>query len=370
MIYRYFTFTIFVIFIITTIFVSCDNPNSKKNSVIQLTLSKDVAENLAKLPIKCLQKEFPNKLNQTLSDTKDLDSPAALHPAFYGCFDWHSSVHGHWMLVKLLKEFPNLSLGDSIINILKQNLTAGNLTTEIAYFNRKSEKSFERTYGWAWLLKLQAELDTWDHPEARKMADNLQPLSDLLVDRYLEFLHKLNYPVRSGEHPNTAFGLALALDYAISAKKETLIHLINKRSRDFFFSDKNCPLSWEPGGFDFLSPCLQEADLMSRILPPDEFKSWIDGFLPELKSPAFTLIQAKVSDRSDGKLVHLDGVNFCRAWSLFRIANVIPEYSHLIDIGNQHIEASLTNIADGGYEGEHWLASFAIYALTDNRPKN
>lgn len=329
----------------------------------QMLLTQEIAENLSKLPLKCLQKEYPNKLNQTLGSSSELMTPQALHPAFYGCFDWHSSVHGHWMLVKLLKKF-DLSKRDTIIQILKQQLSPLNIEKEVAYFNLKSEKSFERTYGWAWLLKLQEELDTWENPDAQQLANHLQPLTNLLVGRYIEFLPRLTYPIRSGEHPNTGFGLALAYDYAISSKNDTLAQLIKKRSIDYFQHDVNCPMNWEPGGFDFLSPCLQEADLMCRILPPNELKIWIDKFIPQLKQRDFRLDQAKVSDRTDGKLVHLDGVNFCRAWSLYHIAKKIPEYGHLRAIANQNIKASLPNIADGGYEGEHWLASFAIYALT------
>ena len=180
----------------------------------------------------------------------------------------------------------------------------------------------------------------------------------------MDFLPRLNYPVRSGEHPNTAFGLALAYDYSKSAGNDSLVQMIANRAKDFFYNDINCPMNWEPSGFDFLSPCLQEADLMARVLSADDFKRWLDQFMPELKNPDFSLAKAEVSDRSDGKLVHLDGVNFCRAWSLYKIANAIPEYGHLIKVANDHINASLPNIADGGYEGEHWLASFAIYALT------
>jgi hypothetical protein len=362
--YRSKKILVFIYILFIASFFSCKKNQTTNPSFTPSSLTKEIAENLSLLPCKCLQKEYPNKLNQSLNDAGEIGTPAALHPAFYGCYDWHSSVHGHWMLVKLLKRYPDLSMKDTIMTLITQNLSAANIQKEIAYFNRKSEKSYERTYGWAWLLKLQEELDTWDIPESKKLASNLQPLTELLVARYLDFLPKLNYPIRSGEHPNTGFGLALAYDYAVSAQKDSLKNLIIARSKEYFLNDKNCPMSWEPGGFDFLSPCLQEADLMARVLTPVEFKEWIDRFLPELGHPDFNMEQAKVSDRTDGKLVHLDGVNFCRAWSLYRIAKVIPEYHHLIHVANQHIEASLPNIADGGYEGEHWLATFAIYALS------
>ncbi|MBK8518610.1 MAG: DUF2891 domain-containing protein [Saprospiraceae bacterium] len=347
-------------------FYSCIDQNTKPTEVARVQLTNEMAETLSALPLKCLQKEFPNKLNQSLESKEEMGSPKDLHLAFFGCYDWHSSVHGHWMLVSLLKRFPNLSKKESILSILSENITAQNISSEIKYFNRKSEKSFERTYGWAWLLKLQEELDTWDDPNAKILASNLKPLTILMVSRYMDFLPRLSYPIRSGEHPNTAFGLSLAYDYAISSKNDSLKLMVESRSRDYFANDKNCPMTWEPGGFDFLSPCLEEADLMARILTAKDFKVWLDQFIPDIKNPDFKLVQAKVSDRTDGKLVHLDGVNFCRAWTLYRIAKVIPEYSHLIKIANDHIQASLPNITDGGYEGEHWLASFAIYALTSN----
>ncbi len=351
-------------FLIVFCLWSCGNKNQKTAIETPIALTKTTAENLSALPIKCLQKEYPNKLNQSLHDSSELGVPSALHPVFYGCYDWHSSVHGHWMLVSLLKIFSDLSQKEKIKTILAQNLSKQNIEKEIAYFKRPGEKSYERTYGWAWLLKLQQELDTWDDADAGLLSSNLQPLTDLLVTRFMEFLPKLNYPVRSGEHPNTAFGLALAYDYAKASRKDSMVNMITLRAKDYYSNDNKCPMSWEPGGFDFLSPCLQEADLMARVLTGDEFKSWIDKFLPDLKNPDFKLVQAKVSDRTDGKLVHLDGVNFCRAWSLYRIAKAIPEYGHLIKVANEHINSSLPNIADGGYEGEHWLATFAVYALT------
>ncbi|MFZ1751865.1 MAG: DUF2891 domain-containing protein [Saprospiraceae bacterium] len=329
-----------------------------------------MAENLANLPLKCLQKEFPNKLNQSLTNNEEIGTPKGLHPAFYGCYDWHSSVHGHWMLVKLMKLFPNLKQTEDIKRSLRLNITKENIDVELEYFKRASEKSFERTYGWAWLLKLDEELITWDDPFAVEIHGHLQPLTEFIINKYLDFLPKLNYPVRSGEHPNTAFGLALAYDYAIAAKHDTLRHLIEQRSKDYYINDVACPLSWEPGGFDFLSPCFQEADLMARILVPADFKAWLNKFIPSIQKSDFDISEAKVSDRSDGKLVHLDGVNFCRAWSLYHIAQKVPEYGHLVALANKHIDASLPSVIDGGYEGEHWLATFAIYSLTSAPSQN
>ncbi len=321
------------------------------------------ANRLAKLPLHCMDTEYPNKLGQTLGDGTDLRSPKALHPAFYGCFDWHSAVHGHWSLVSLLKQFPDLDHKEEIRQKLLQNISKANIAEEVNYFNGKHNKSYERTYGWAWLLKLAEELHTWDDPLAKQLESNLEPLTNLIVERYLEFLPKLNYPIRVGEHPNTAFGLTFAYDYAVTVNHQELKTMIEKRAIDFYANDKGCPLSWEPSGFDFLSPCLEEAAIMKRILPLEDFKTWCADFLPQLQDKQFQLDTGKVSDRTDGKLVHLDGVNFSRAWSLNIIAKDIPEYDHLKNIANQHINFSLPSIVDDNYEGGHWLGSFAIYAL-------
>jgi hypothetical protein len=330
-------------------------------------LNLEQANRLASLPLKCLQQEYPNKLGQTLVDSSRLRTPSELHPAFYGCFDWHSSVHGHWMLVKLLKLFPDLNRTQEAREKLRANISVANVQGELDYFNRAEETSYERTYGWAWLLKLAQELITWDDPLGKELASNLQPLTDLLVNRYLEFLPKLNYPIRVGEHTNTAFGLTFAWDYAVQTGHLELQDLIRDRAISFYQEDQNCPISWEPSGYDFLSPCLEEIDIMRRVLQPEEFKTWLDLFMPELSSSTFSLTPGVVSDRSDGKLVHLDGVNFSRAWCLYGVAAQFPEYQHLKNMAHQHVNYSLPNITDGGYEGEHWLASFALYALSNGR---
>ncbi len=326
-------------------------------------LNLQEANRLAQLPIHCMDTEYPNRLGQTLGGNEDLQSPKQLHPAFYGCFDWHSAVHGHWSLVSLLKNFPKLENSEDIKKKLLQNISQENILKEIAYFDGKHNKTYERTYGWAWLLKLAEELHTWDNPTARILESNLQPLTDLIVEKYIEFLPKLNYPIRVGEHPNTAFGLSFAWDYANTVNHKNLQSIIENRAKDFYSNDKNCPMSWEPSGFDFLSPCLEEAALMKRVLTKSEFKLWLDDFLPLLRNKDFKLKTGIVSDRTDGKLVHLDGVNFSRAWSLSRIVKDLPEYNHLKAIVNNHINYSLPSIVDDNYEGGHWLGSFAIYAL-------
>ena len=331
------------------------------------TLNIEQANRLLQLPIHCVNTEYPNKLNQTIGGDEDLKSPKELHPTFYGCFDWHSSVHGHWSLVSLLKKFPNLKDASKTKEILLTSISKENIEKEVAYFNKKYNKSYERTYGWAWLLKLAEELHTWNDPIAKELEQNLQPLTDLMVQKYIEFLPRLKYPIRVGEHSNTAFGLAFAWDYANTVGDKKLLKIINNSAKDYFMNDKNCPISWEPSGFDFLSACLQEAAIMKRVLQKNEFKNWFSEFLPKLKDKDFKLAVGEVSDRTDGKLVHLDGVNFSRAWCLNKIANDLPEYNHLKNVANKHINYSLPNVVGDNYEGGHWLGSFAIYALNSTK---
>lgn len=352
------------IFLIFLILLSCIQQQQKTVFEAPIKLNLSEANRLAAMPMHCLQVEYPNKLNQTLGSDAELKGPKALHPAFYGCFDWHSSVHGHWMLVSLLRQFPDLENKEEIKAKLLENLSAENIAVEVAYFEGPFDKSFERTYGWAWVLKLAEELHLWDDPAARKMEANLQPLTDLMEKKYLEFLPKLIYPIRVGEHTNIAFGLSLAYDYAKTLEKKALKSLIESRAKDWFMGDKGCPLIWEPSGFDFLSPCFQELDIMRKVLPQEEFLSWLNAFMPVLTKADFTLEPGKVSDRTDGKLVHLDGLNFSRAWVLYGLIKEYPEqYGHLMSLANAHINYSLPSIVDDNYEGTHWLGSFAIYAL-------
>lgn len=246
----------------------------------ELTLQQ--ANHLATLPLKCLQQEYPNKLGQLLIDSTEIQSPKKLHPTFYGCFDWHSSVHGHWSLVYLLKKYPNLANKEQIIQKLKTNLSAANIQVEINYLNKKHEKSFERTYGWNWLLKLQLELETSNEPFAAQLAQNLKPLSNIIIERYIEFLPKLLYPVRVGTHSNTAFGLTNAWDYAVFSKNEVLQKSIKENAIRLFQKDENCPFNWEPSGTDFLSPCMEEMALMQRIFTKKDFLTWLKKFAPNL----------------------------------------------------------------------------------------
>ncbi len=353
-------------------FLACQNnsatePNAKnpkpEKQVAKPSLDIKNAKHLAALPLLCVGQEYPNKLGQVLSSDLDLLPPTVLHPAFYGCFDWHSSVHGHWSLVRLIKLFPEMDENDSIVNLLLNSISEENIKGEVEYFYRVHEKSYERTYGWAWLLKLAEELHTWDNPNARILEQNLQPLTDLIENRYLEFLPKLNYPVRVGTHSNTAFGLTFAYDYAIALKRDSLKNLIGQRAKDFYLNDTDCPLRLEPGGYDFLSPCLEEIDIMRRILNETEFNQWIAQFLPQLLQPDFYLKPGIVSDRTDGHLVHLDGVNFSRAWCFYGLAKTYPQFAHLSALADEHINYSLPNLVEDDYMGSHWLASFAIMSL-------
>lgn len=329
-------------------------------------LSTEQANHLASLPVKCLQQEFPNKLNQLLLDSTEILSPKQLHPAFYGCFDWHSSVHGHWSLIYLLNHFPDLANKNEIIQKLKTNLSKENIQVEVAYFSKNHEKSFERTYGWNWLLKLQLELEISKEPFAKELAQNLKPLSDLIVQRYYEFLPKLLYPVRAGTHNNTAFGLTFAWDYAVYSNNKNFQNLIIENAKRLFLSDENCPLNWEPSGTDFLSPCMEEIGIMSRILPEKEFLSWLKKFNNNIFKKDFTWEVARVSDRTDGHLVHLDGLNFSRAWNFYHLIKSYPKhFSHLKPLAENHLNFSLPSVVDGNYEGEHWLASFALKAFEE-----
>lgn len=324
-------------------------------------LNLDQANRLIQLPMHCIQTPLPYKSGHVIADSSDFQFPQEHHPAFYGCFDWHSAVHGHWSMVWLLKQYPDMEVSEEAKSMLVANLTAENIRKEIEYFQlNRYVRSFERTYGWAWLLKLQAELDSWQDPIGQEMAANLQPLSDTICVKYMSYLPKLVYPIRVGEHTNTAFGLTFAWDYADQSGNQELKEIIESRARDFYTTDSGCPWSWEPSGYDFLSPCLEEADLMRRVLSVDEYSNWLNEFLPDLQSSE-GYVPAVVSDRTDGKLVHLDGLNFSRAWCLYSMSNGDRDFTRLAE---EHLQFSLGNIVDGDYAGEHWLGSFALYALS------
>ena len=356
--------TAVLLFLIPFHFLSAQ-PEHFKIEHGKYTLTLQGASHLASLPLKCIQQHFPYKTGIVFSDSSLITAPENYHPAFCGCFDWHSSVHGHWMLVRLAKLFPSLPENDRILNVLKQQLTYANIQEEMKIFQQKDNRSFERTYGWAWVLQLQKELLQWKEPVGHQLSANVQPLADLFSKLYRNYLIKLAYPVRVGEHSNLAFGLKLAWDYAVEAKDDSLKASIRTAALRFYLNDTGCPIKWEPGGNDFLSPCLEEADLMWRILSSGQYEKWVRKFLPTLFSKRIDLPAGEVKDRTDGRLVHLDGLNFSRAWCLYGIANHIKRNrSNLVAIANTHLQAALPHVATGEYMGDHWLASFAVYALT------
>jgi hypothetical protein len=334
------------------------------------SLTEKQASHFASLALKCVHREFPNKPEHVINNAGEVKSPKDLHPAFYGCYDWHSSVHGHWMLVRLLKTFPGLAEGRRIRDALNANLTAENIETEVTYMKQPNRQSFERTYGWAWLLKLAEELQSWNDADGKQWAENLEPLAQLIVKSYRNFLPKQTYPIRTGVHPNTAFGLAFALDYAKTVSDREFEALLNERSRTYFAKDTSYPGAWEPGGEDFFSAALMEADLMRRVMKPREFANWFHRFLPEVSrgGPASLLQPAIVTDRTDPKLVHLDGLNLSRAWCMRSIATALsandPARAALGSSADKHAAAALAHVASGDYAGEHWLASFAVFLLS------
>lgn len=307
-------------------------------------------------------------MGQVLGSANDLKSPKQLRPIFYGCFDWHSSVHGYWSILELLQKYPNLDKDNKVRDLLNQHITAENVALELAFFNDPNNLSFERTYGWAWLFKLQESLSKWQDEDAKRWNKNLEPLVDLLVKRYQEYLPKLVYPIRTGQHDNSAFSMSLAIDYARTVgDKEFEKSLIDHGLR-LFAKDKGCNLAYEPSGYDFLSPCLEEAYFMSKIMDKNKFEDWLKGFLPNLYNTSFVLEPAVVKDRTDGKLVHLDGLNYSRAACLYGLANHQSELEHLHTIADNHINFSLPNLsAKDDYMGSHWLGTFALYALSKGK---
>lgn len=334
------------------------------------TLTMEQASWLARLPLSGLTREYPNKLEHVMNDVNEVKSPKELHPAFYGSYDWHSCVHGHWMSVRLLKEYPDLPEGPAIREILDRHLTPENIAAEVAYLQQENRKSFERPYGWGWLLKLAEELHTWDDPDGQRWSKNLEPLTQAIVERFLGFFPKQTYPIRSGVHSNSALGLTFALDYARATGNEALEEMVVQRALSYYSGDQNYPAGWEPGGDHFLSPALTEADLMRRVLQAESYRDWLAGFLPGLErgEPASLLTPAEVSDRSDPKIVHLDGLNLSRAWAMQGIAAALPEGDPMRAVLNKsaavHAQASLPHVTSGDYAGEHWLASFAVYMLS------
>jgi len=334
------------------------------------TLDAPTAGRFAALALACVQQEYPNKIAHVLNSPADVRAPHELTPAFYGCYDWHSAVHGHWLLARLVRAFPAAPFADEAVAALQANLTAARIAGEVEYLNGTGRESFERPYGLAWLLQLAAELRESGTPAATGLSAALRPLEAAVVARLEAWLPKLAYPIREGEHAQTAFAFGLILDYARGADPE-LAALVAAMVREFHLEDRDCPIGYEPSGQDFLSPCIAEADLMRRVLPPDRFARWLSGFLPAIPrdGSGAWLAPGVVTDRTDGKLIHLDGLNLSRAFMLRGIAASLPEADprvrSLRAAAEAHARASLPSVTTGPYEGSHWLGTFAAYLLTE-----
>jgi len=328
------------------------------------------AERFANLALACVHKEYPNHISHTLNSDADAAPPRKLTPAFYGCYDWHSSVHGHWLLVRLVRTFPDAAFVQPAREALRQSLTAENIVQEAAYLQGEGRSSFERPYGLAWLLQLAAELREWDDPQAKEMGANLHPLEGVVLERLNNWLPKLSNPVRIGEHDQTAFALGLMLDYARGNGNQKFAELVVSKAKQFYLGDRNCPLAYEPSGEDFLSACLGEADLMRRVLPNQEYARWLRSFMPQISTSGDDkwLHQVVSPDPSDPKLAHLDGLNLSRAWMLEGIAAGLPKSDKrlpsIVATAEAHKSAGLAAVTGEHYEGGHWLGSFAVYLVT------
>jgi hypothetical protein len=343
------------------------SPARSQQAVI--TLDAATAGRFAALTLACVQKEYPNKITHVMNSPDDVKAPHELTPAFFGCYDWHSSVHGHWLLVRLVREFPNAPFVPDAIAALKSNLTPARIAGEVTYLNATGRESFERPYGLAWLLQLAAELRESPSPDAAVLSSALKPLEAAVVAQLKAWLPKLAYPIREGEHPQTAFAFGLILDYA-RGTDPALAAMVVAGVRGFHLNDRDCPIHYEPSGQDFLSPCIAEADVMRRVLPPEEFAAWLTTFLPRLPttdSGAWLPIGV-VTDKTDGKLGHLDGLNLSRAWMLEGIASGLPagdpRRRALMAAARIHAASGLAAVTGEHYAGGHWLGTFATYLTT------
>ncbi len=333
-------------------------------------LDAPAAARFAGLPLKCLHQEYPNHVSHTLDGADDVRAPHELTPAFYGCLDWHSNVHGHWLLVRLLHLFPDAPFAAAARAEIARSLTPANIAGEVAYMQRADRASFERPYGLAWLLRLCAELRQWQDPQAQQWLASLQPLESEVATRFRSWLPKLHYPIRFGEHDQTAFAFGLAWDWAVAAGDAPMRAALSDAARRFYAADRACPLNYEPSGEDFLSPCLAEADFMRRVMARGAYAHWLTAFLPGIpqRAGAPWLPPAIVTDRSDPKLAHIDGLNLSRAWMLEGIAHALPQgdrrVAALAAAARAHREAALPAVTGEYYEGEHWLGTYAVYLTT------
>ncbi|KMN82032.1 hypothetical protein VK98_10480 [Chromobacterium sp. LK11] len=327
------------------------------------------ASALAALPLAGLVREYPNLLSHLLNGPDDARAPRDLHPVFYGCYDWHSAVHGFWLLARLARRFPALPQQRQIADLFASHFSPPALQEEADYFAAPGRASFERPYGWAWLLALAQELEAWDLPQAGHWRAAMRPLLDLIRQRWLSFLPAQDYPIRSGGHANTSFALLLSLDYARAAGDAELARALETAARRYFLSDADYPARLEPSGDDFLSPCLCQALLLSRLLPARAFRDWLRAFLPDLPRSGLLLSPARVSDGADPKIGHLIGLNLSRAWCLRQLTTALPPddaWRPLLEQGARaHLDAGLPYVVSGHYTGEHWLGTFALLALDE-----
>ncbi len=334
-------------------------------------LDPATAARFANLALSCLHREYPNKIAHVMDSDKDALPPHILTPAFYGCFDWHSDVHGHWLLVRLTRLYPNAPFATQARTELAQSLTPRNIAGEVSYLEREDRASFERPYGLAWLLRLSAELRRWNDPQAQQWSATLRPLETEAASRLKAWLPKLHYPIRIGEHDQTAFSFGLMWDWASVAGDASMRQLLTDAARRFYQADRNCPLAYEPSGEDFLSPCLAEADFMRRVLGTRDFSKWLTGFLPGIAANGNGqwLQPGVVTDRADPKLAHIDGLNLSRAWMLVGIAHGLgPDdrrVSSLLATAKSHRDAALPAVTGEHYEGGHWLGTFAVYLTSE-----
>ncbi|RLQ22724.1 DUF2891 family protein [Seongchinamella sediminis] len=324
----------------------------------------------ADLAMHCMHQQFPNVIKHKMNTAADVKTPRELYPAFYGCYDWHSSVHGHWLLVRMLNTAPDKVDTNLIKSRLGQSFRPENLEAELQSYTREGNRTFERPYGLAWYLQLTTELREASFSQAKTWLQTLQPLESAIVAAMTDWLHKLAYPIRTGEHSQTAFAFGLMLDWSRHSGNTDFEQLLTRRVRDYYLEDRDCPIAYEPSGQDFLSPCLAEADLMRRVLPADEFRDWLTDFFPRLhRGDESWITPATVSDKSDGKLAHLDGLNLSRAWMLEGIISALddndPRVALLESNLKAHRKAGLDAvIGDMHYMGSHWLGSFAAYLET------
>jgi hypothetical protein len=336
------------------------------------SLDAGAAARFAALALKCLHQEYPNHISHTLNGDSDARPPRELTPAFYGCLDWHSDVHGHWLLVRLVRLFPDAPFVTEARAAIARSLTPQNIAGEVAYLRGSGRASFERPYGLAWLLRLAAELRRCDDADARNWSATLAPLESEVAARLESYLPKLYYPIRIGEHDETAFSLGLVWDWAAVSGDVRMRALLSDAAQRFYRRDRNCPLAYEPSGEDFLSPCLAEADFMRRVLAPADFARWLSAFLPQVPRDHAAaadltawLPPGVVTDRADPKLAHIDGLNLSRAWMLEGIAHGLPPHdariAALLATATKHADAALPAVTGEHYEGGHWLGTYAVY---------